>query len=141
MRGKWGWDIPLKPEVKKGFNLWVKSIRHHGNFCIPRCWNTELTIDSERQLHCFTDASQIGYGAVCYKCVIPIGPNPIPRVDFIIGKGHVVPLDSSKASHHNLTPRLELVAGVKGVDIVKAVKKLMKVPFDRTFVVRLRDSP
>ena len=44
------------------------------------------------------------------------------RLCFVGGKSHVVPLDASRASHHNSIPRLELVGMVKAVELMKAIK-------------------
>ena len=134
MKGKWGWDLVLEPKVKRGFNKWARAARLLSKISIPRCWNDPMTIGQDAQLHIFTDASQGGYGAVAYRRTNPKDQPEKAKVSFVLGKSHVVPLDSSKAAHHNLAPRLELVAAVKGVELKSAIEKAVKRDFVRVFL-------
>ena len=131
MRGKWGWDVALLKDVKKGFNSWARTIRELSKISIPRWWDDESTLGKDVQLHCFSDAAEDGFGSVCYRRVDSGEPGVPPRVDFVLGKCHVVPLDSSKTSHHNLTPRLELVAAVKSTQLQTMIVESVKMPFSR----------
>ena len=133
MKGDWGWDKFFEEKIRRGFNAWAGSIRELSKFSIPRWWDDDTTIGKEVQLHCFSDAAQIGFGSVCYRRVLSDEPGAEPRVDFVLGKSHVVPLDSSKTAHHCLTPRLELVAAVKSTQLQTAIVNAVKSPFARVF--------
>ena len=121
MTGSWGWDKPLEKEVLEGFQEWTSSIPKLKELSIPRPWHTPETVGEAAQLHVFADASQEGYGAVAYIRIV--GKDGRVRICFVGGKSHVVPLDSSRTSHHNSTPRLELVGALKAVELMKAILK------------------
>ena len=70
----------------------------------------------EEWFHICCDASSIGYGAVAYRRVVDI--NGKIHVTIITARSHVVPLNPARASHHNSMPRLELVAGVKAIQLI-----------------------
>ena len=53
-------------------------------------------------------------------------------ITIVTSRSHVVPLNSTKASHHNSIPRLELVAAEKGVQLHNFVNSAVEIPFQRT---------
>ena len=67
------------------------------------------------ELHCFCDASAIGYSAIVYLRIID--KNGFVYVSFVMGKSRVVPLKSV------IIPRLQLVAAVIGVDVVQFIQR------------------
>ena len=122
MTGDWGWDKPVSQELAKEFFEWASSIKHLSQHYVPRCWNLPSTIGCVPELHIFSDAGKTAYGAVAYRVVR--GIDGIIHSHIICSKGHVVPADSRRSSHHGSIPRLELVAAVKALDIRKNVEKL-----------------
>ena len=80
------------------------------------------------QLHMFSDASKEGYGTVGYIRIVT--PDGKVRLVFVGGKSHVVPLDSSRTSHHNSIPRLELVSALKSVILMKTIQRSLPVPIE-----------
>ena len=129
MKDNWGWDIKLQPNVERGFNKWTDSIPLLKHLSIPRAFETQKTLGGEQQLHIFCDASTSGFGAVAY--LRKIGPNGDIRVSFILGKAHVIPLNPTRTSHHNSTPRMELTASVKGTELLSTILQSYRMPFDR----------
>ena len=128
MKGEWGWDLPLKDEVMKGFNDWTSSILNLKSVSIPRSLHVPESVGAPAQLHLFSDACLEGYGTVGYvRMVMKDGR---VRLVFMGGKSHVVPLDSSRTSHHNSIPRLELVSALKSVELMRAIQKLLTVPIE-----------
>ena len=79
------------------------------------------------ELHIFCDASPLGYGAVGFR--VERHENGNVFINIVTARSHIVPLNPSKASHHNSMPRLELVAAEKGVQILKAVVNAVEIPF------------
>ena len=121
MTGEWGWDRPLKEEIKKGFGEWTSSIPLLKSLSIPRSLNVPDSVGAPAQLHFFSDASKGGFGTVGYwRVVLPDGS---VRLCFVGGKSHVVPLDATRTSHHNSIPRLELVSALKSVELMRAIQK------------------
>ena len=84
-------------------------------FCYPRCFWPHKFKPVTYELHCFCDASAIGYSAVAYLRIIDT--NGFIHVSFVMGKSRVAPLKSVTI------PRLELVAAVIGVDIVQFIQR------------------
>ena len=132
MTKDWSWDKPLTEEVKGGFNKWTSEIPDLASLRIPRAWDTPETADEEEEFHVFSDASGYGYGSVLYRRAWKRDGAIV--VSFIQGRSHVVPKDAARAGHHNSTPRLELVASVKSIDILEVnqaslSKKIEKVTY------------
>ena len=132
MTGPWGWDIKLEPRVERGFNLWTDSIHLLKNISIPRSFETDYTLGGQQQLHIFCDASTNGFGAVAY--LRKTGPNQDIRVSFMMGKSHVIPLNPTRTSHHNSTPRMELTATVKGIQLLSTIQQSYRVNIEKTFL-------
>ena len=133
----WAWDKLIKPEHREQFMSWASDIKHLARYFIPRCWNTPATVGIPAQLHIFSDASEFAYGAVAYRVVK--GTDGVIQSHIITSKGHVVPTNPSRASHHNIMHRLELVGCVKSLDIRKnceevarEAEKIMGRKFERT---------
>ena len=110
------WDSCLTEELKEKFFQWATSIPILRSYAIPRWWNTEATQGSnDVSLHIFCNAASTGFGAVTYFWVV--AENGEVFCTIITSRAHVVPLDSSKASHHNSIPLLELTAAEKGTQL------------------------
>ena len=82
------------------------------------------------ELHIFCDASPTGFGPVGFR--VETHENSNIFVNIVTAKSHVVPLNPSKASHHNSIPRLELVGAENSWQILNAVANAIKIPFIRT---------
>ena len=137
MSQKSGWDSPLTGELRDNFQRWSSSIPLLSALRIPRWWNHSVVGKVVAvELHLFSDASVSGYAAVCYRRAID--ENGGVCVSIVTSRCHVVPLDSSRASHHNSIPRLELVAAEKSVELRQFVEAALKTDFDR--VVMWTDS-
>ena len=135
--GSPGWDSKLKPFVKEEFRKWAQSIVLLCSITIPRCFTTPETLDADTiECHVFCDASPLGYGCVGYRVERHANGNVF--INIITSRSHVVPLNPSKASHHNSMPRLELVAAEKGVQTLSAIVNAVEIEFTR--VVMWSDS-
>ena len=80
------------------FFVWTSLIPLLRKYLIPRWLENDATINAQDvQWHFLADASLLGYGAVVYRRAVSSGEI---FVTIIMSRAHVVPLDSSKASHH-----------------------------------------
>ena len=120
----WGWDKICAIATQKKHKDWASQIKHLARYYIPRCWNTPETVGCVPELHLFCDASEWAFGACAYRVVK--GTNNVYHSTIITAKGHVVPTDPKRASHHNKMPRLELVAAIKALDVRKNCEKLAR---------------
>ena len=127
---KIGWDSPLESTLRANFQRWASSIPILADLRLPRWWNQGVDEPKSSQLHVFTDAAPTsGYGAVAYHRVE--APDGSVKVILLCSRSHVVPLDSSRASHHNSAPRLELFACEKGVELRAFVERSVETSFDK----------
>ena len=124
MLDKRGWDSPLPSELRQEFFLWASSIPLLKNYPVPRWWNSPSTVGSEDvSLHLFADASQKAYGAVGYIRIV--GVDGSIHVCILSARSHVVPLNPARASHHNSTPRLEVTAMLKSIELRQFIEKAL----------------
>ena len=130
---KRGWDAPLEPKLRQEFENWARSIPLLANLRIPRWWNCGIDNPTSSSLHIFCDAAATsGFGACAYRRVTDSAGNV--KIVLICSRSHVVPIDPSRASHHNSTPRLELTSAEKAVEIRKFIERATNAPFDYVYL-------
>ena len=118
-----GWDDPIPSVNKKFWEVYSKSLQTLGSVGIPRCYRPSDFDPIEAQLHCFCDASQIGYGAVLYLRFA--GPDGQVHCSFVMGRSRVAPVRPTTI------PRLELVAAVTGTELTGFVRKELDFDVDK----------
>ena len=83
---------------------------------VPRCYKHERFGEVQNQsLHIFSDASETGYGVVCYPR--KVDTNNQVSVSLVLGKSRVAPIKSITI------PRLELTAAALSVKLSTLVKE------------------
>ena len=89
-RKKLGWDEPLDEVTVKAWEEWKHSVYVVASLDIPRCVKPRDFDIKKKSLHIFSDASEIGYGAVAYLRYV----SNAGRVQcaFLFGKSRVSPL-------------------------------------------------
>ena len=86
---------------------------------LPRCFCVDTCPEASIQLHVFANASEMGFGAVCYaRYSLPDGAI---KVSFVMGRNCVAPLKQLSI------PRLELQAAVLAVRLYCVVKQELTV--------------
>jgi len=99
-----GWDTELKYATLHRYQEWLETLKKIPTLEINRCLIPDSDTDERFELHLFSDASEIGYGAVAYlRRTTSDGEIHCP---FLIGKGRVAPLQFISI------PRLELTAAL-----------------------------
>ncbi|KAL9972904.1 hypothetical protein ACROYT_G019295 [Oculina patagonica] len=99
-RKKRGWDEPLDKSNQVVWENWLADVTALRVFEQPRCLCSDAPRDVRVELHVFGDASEKGFGAVCYaRYVFPDGRI---EVAFVMSKTRVAPLRQLSI------PRLEL---------------------------------
>ena len=106
-----GWDVDILLDKKVSWCNWLNTLSSLEKFCYPQCLWPHKFIPVTYALHCFYDASTIGYSAVVYLQTIDI--NGLVYVSFVTSNSKVAPLKPVTV------PRLELVAAVNEIDIVQ----------------------
>lgn len=86
---KKGWDEPLDEDDRMVWESWLASLSSLKAFELPRCLCSDAPRDVKVELHVFRDASEKGFGAVCYaRYVFPDGRI---EVAFVMAKTRVAP--------------------------------------------------
>ena len=118
----YSWDDPVTGEPKSRFQKWVSGLPCLNQLSIPRCYKPPGFTPKNFQLHCFCDASNIGYGAVAYLRMI----NEAGEIHcaFIKGCPRVTPLKPITI------PRLELISAVCATDLVSTIRRELDCSFD-----------
>lgn len=107
---KVGWDEPVSDEQRKRWNEWKTDMLNLENMSTLRCYTPDsFGTPVSQTLHCFSDASSIGYGQVSY--LRSINTDGEVHVCQVMAKSRVAPLKSITI------PRLELSAATVSVKV------------------------
>ena len=109
-----GWDDSLPDALNNKWEAWKKELSGLENIRIPRCYLQHH--NSPFDLHVFSDASELAYGAVVYLRT----HSPDPETAFILGKSRVAPKKSVSI------PRLELNAAAMACKLAALVQKELR---------------
>ena len=117
------WDEEIRDEQLVAWNAWQESLHELSHVTIPRCLKTNLAENlCSVQLHSFSDASRLGYGAVTYLRLVDV--NGKVNVAFLVGKSRVTP------TKQVTIPRLELTAAVLAAKLNRQVESELEIPVD-----------
>ncbi|CAG9126253.1 unnamed protein product [Plutella xylostella] len=118
--GNIGWDDALPCDVVNSWEQFIFSLNMLGQLKIPRyAFSTDGT---RTELHIFTDASQVAYGASAFIRIICSDTSVI--VKLLCSKGRVAPIKPISI------PRLELNGAVMGARLYVKVKEALLCKFD-----------
>ncbi|XP_033124807.1 uncharacterized protein LOC117123090, partial [Anneissia japonica] len=109
------WDSPLPERYLSKWIGWKDSLYELQNIQLPRCYQPpNFGPIRRREIHVFSDASDVAIGAVAY--LRQINKDGEPHVAFLKGKSKLTP------KHAVSIPRLELCAAVLATNIVENIK-------------------
>ena len=117
-----GWDDPVNERQRNWWQEWLNGLKYLQCVRVPRSFGSAEIESSEIQLHCFCDASKIGYGTIVY--IRLTDRNGHVNCSIIIARSRVAPLKPVTI------PRLELVAAVVSVELVGLVTRELKIPIE-----------
>ena len=115
-----GWDDPVNERQRNWWQEWLNGLKYLQSIRVPRSFGSAEIESSEIQLHCFCDASKIGYGVIVY--IRLTDRNGHVNCSIVIARSRVAPLKPVTI------PRLELIAAVVGVELVGLVTRELKIP-------------
>lgn len=122
---KAGWDDQPDENVLVKWNKWLKSIEDLKEIKITRCYvpsNFGKVI--HRELHVFSDASELGYGMAIY--VRSTNEEEGIHCSLVFSKGRVAPLKTITI------PRLELTAATLAVRMANMVRRELDFQINKT---------
>ena len=116
------WDASLDEQQIEVYKKWLIALSSLNNISIPRSFKLSNQNLTRIELHVFSDASIIGYSAVCYvRCVYESG---LITSNFCMGKSRVAPLKPITI------PRLELTAATVAAKLSAFVCHELEYNFD-----------
>ena len=125
-RKKLDWDDVISEEDQKRWKAWLEDLLQLEKVVINRCLKpANFGKITSRQIHNFSDASQVGYGAVTYLRLTDDQENT--SCSFVIGKARLAPLKSITV------PRMELSAAVLATRLDKITREELSQPVDQLF--------
>ncbi len=120
-RMKVDWDEELPVDIAAQWHRWLNDLPLLSALTIPRCLRpTSTSCMLPTQLHHFSDASELAYGAVSY---IRIGDT----CRLVMSKARLAPIKPVSI------PRLELLAAVVATELDQHIKRHLEIPIERTF--------
>ncbi|XP_056000356.1 uncharacterized protein LOC130048119 [Ostrea edulis] len=123
LRGSDNWDDRLPAHLLDKWLNWKNSLKFLEDVHIPRTYTpTSLLIARSKELHVFSDASEMVIASVAYLRTVDAMDNIY--VGFILGKSKLAP-----ASGHSI-PRLELCAAVLSAQLFDTIREELDVKFD-----------
>ena len=122
---KYGWDEEISQADSTVWQEWLKDLACLRTISVPRCFKPPgFGAVVNVQLHHFSDASEIGYGAVSYLRIVD--DKGAPHCSFVLGKSRVTPLKVVSI------PRLELAAAVVAVKLNCLIRNELEYPIHDT---------
>lgn len=115
------WDEPVPRDIARVWNHFVNDLLSLNSLRIPRytmCINASVT-----EIHIFTDASQIAYGACAY--IRTIDNNATVTVHLLCSKSKVCPIKPTTM------PRLELCGAVIGARLYTKIIQSLRSKFSK----------
>ena len=113
------WDEELPPDMKRKWEDWVAELEHVSSLSVPRCIHSFSKVTVQK-LHVFSDASEQAYAAAVYA--VTEGEDGTSS-NLALARVRVTPR-SRKVS----IPRLELMAALLGLRLVKKACAAFKIP-------------
>ncbi|KAK3727377.1 hypothetical protein QZH41_006033 [Actinostola sp. cb2023] len=124
-RKKLKWDDIIPEKELRDWETWLKDLPKLEQFAIKRCFKPQyLTAIKSCELHHFSDASELGYGAASYlRLVTETGQ---VHCALVMAKSRLTPLK------HVIIPRLELTAAVLATRLDRMIRKEIADPIDKS---------
>ena len=120
-RNKYGWDDDIDASLTKRWLDWTEDLKNIVSFSIPRCFILSNQVE-KKELHFFSDASEIAFGAVAYMRVIYERGEVKCRL--VMSKSRISPIKPLTM------PRLELQAAVLSIRLYNFILKELDIKFD-----------
>ena len=120
-----GWDETVPNETLVKWRAWVEDLQNLKLVSWPRCFKPkEFGVLHNVQLHHFSDASEVGYGAASYLRLVD--DKGRIHCGLVMAKSRVAPLKTVTI------PRMELTAAVVSVKLHKFITEQLDLPINKT---------
>ena len=120
------WDDKISDEDLERWKSWLATLPKLEQFCIDRCFKpSDFGEVVSCQLHYFSDASELAYGAVAYLRLV--NASGAVHCSFVIGKSRLSPLKTVTI------PRLELSAATLSTRLDRMIREEIELTIDESF--------
>ena len=120
-----GWDEQIPDEKLLRWRTWVGNLSNLEQVNLPRCFKPKGVGDlTDIQLHHFSDASEVGYGAASYLRLKDDAGHI--HCSLVFAKSRVAPLKTITI------PRMELTAASVSAKLHKFLKEQLDLPIHRS---------
>ena len=120
---KFDWDDPIPEDDLRSWQSWVNELPKLGHFRVERCFKPcDFGVVESCQLHLFSDASELAYGAAAYLRMV--NSNGDVHCAFVMGKSRLSPLKPVTI------PRLELSAAVLSTRLDRMIREEIEYTID-----------
>jgi len=124
-RKKLNWDDKIPDEDLQRWKSWLETLPKLEQFSVDRCFKPpDFGEVISSQLHYFSDASEVAYGAVAYLRLV--NASGVVHCSFVIGKSRLSPLKPVTI------PRLELSAAVLSTRLDRMILEEIEVAVDES---------
>ena len=124
-RKKLGWDDKIPEEHFNRWKSWLEDLPKLREFSVKRCFKpAEFGEVTSAQVHYFSDASEVAYGAVAYLRLVDT--SGAIHCSFVTGKSRLSPLKPVTI------PRLELSAAVLSTRLDAMIQDELELEADKT---------
>lgn len=125
-RQRMEWDDEIGETDLKKWNNWLNQLDGLQRVKIERCYKPrEFGKVAPCQLHCFSDASDLGLGMAFYFRLVD--NNGKIHCSFVLGKSRVAPLKTITV------PRMELTAAARTVSLSKVIIEELDYSIDKVY--------
>ena len=119
------WDNGIPRDCLHQTQWWLESLPAMEQFSVQQCYKPkEFGMIANVQIHHFSDASEVSYGAVSYLTVIDADSKV--HCSFVMSKSRLALLKSLSV------PGLELTAATLAVKLDKMLRKELEVPINHS---------
>ena len=118
-RRKFDWDEKVSADIAQQWHHWLADLPALSKLTIPRCLRPADEVASA-ELHHFSDASELAYGAVSY---IRFGN----QCTIVMAQNRLAPIKATSI------PRLELMATVVATELDQHIKTHIQITINKTF--------
>ena len=114
------WDDHIPKDILQCYQQWLNELHHIKEISISRWFILDVGKKSDIELHIYSDASNLAYGAVAYfKCITS------NKSIFVLSKSRLSPIKEKTRT----TPRLELQAAVTAVRLKDKIAEIFDIQF------------
>lgn len=117
-----GWDEDLPTDIATKWVNYAEELQHLDDFCVRRQVRTN-DLNSETQLHSFSDASERAYGACVY--MRSFNEDGSTQIRLLCAKSRVAPVKTVSI------PRLELCGAQLLAQLINKVKNSLDMRIDK----------